>query len=187
MPSSVDNYGIACKPVTSKASCFKLKHKLLKALKATKNVSKRYYELPNKTKTDTNRPPIELGTEIAYSRAKQKNSPTWTKKFNQGAKARKKGKVKMIKPLADRIVVKPAEAEQKTSSGLFIPDNAKEKPMQGKVVAVGPGRKNDKGEVVAMEVKVGDVVLYGKYSGTEVSVDGENYLIVKESDVIATL
>ena len=81
----------------------------------------------------------------------------------------------MIKPLADRIVVKPAEAEQKTSSGLFIPDNAKEKPMQGKVVAVGP------------EVKVGDVVLYGKYSGTEVSVDGENYLIVKESDVIATL
>ena len=117
----------------------------------------------------------------------KKNSPTWTKKFNQGAKARKKGKKKMIKPLADRIVVKPAEAEQKTSSGLFIPDNAKEKPMQGKVVAVGPGRKNDKGELVAMEVKVGDVVLYGKYSGTEVSVDGENYLIVKESDIFATL
>ena len=117
----------------------------------------------------------------------KKNSPAWTKKFNQGAKAHKKGKVKMIKPLADRIVVKPAEAEQKTSSGLFIPDNAKEKPMQGKVVAVGPGRKNDKGELVAMEVKVGDVVLYGKYSGTEVSVDGENYLIVKESDIFATL
>ena len=101
--------------------------------------------------------------------------------------ARKKRKSKMIKPLADRIVVKPAEAEQKTSSGLFIPDNAKEKPMQGKVVAVGPGRKNDKGEIVPMEVKVGDVVLYGKYSGTEVTVDGENYLIVKEPDVIATL
>lgn len=99
----------------------------------------------------------------------------------------KKRKNKMIKPLADRIVVKPAEAEQKTSSGLFIPDNAKEKPMQGKVVAVGPGRKNDKGEIVPMEVKVGDVVLYGKYSGTEVTVDGENYLIVKEPDVIATL
>ena len=93
----------------------------------------------------------------------------------------------MIKPLADRIVVKPAEAEQKTSSGLFIPDNAKEKPMQGKVVAVGPGRKNDKGEVVAMEVKVGDVVLYGKYSGTEVTVDGENFLIVKESDRLTAL
>lgn len=94
---------------------------------------------------------------------------------------------KMIKPLADRIVVKPAEAEQKTSSGLFIPDNAKEKPMQGKVVAVGPGRKTEAGETVAMEVKVGDVVLYGKYSGTEISVDGENYLIVKESDIFATL
>ena len=93
----------------------------------------------------------------------------------------------MIKPLADRIIVKPAEAEQKTSSGLFIPDNAKEKPMQGKVVAVGPGRKNEKGDLVAMEVKVGDVVLYGKYSGTEVTVDGENYLIVKESDIFATL
>lgn len=109
----------------------------------------------------------------------------WSKQFNW-AKAQKRIKI-MIKPLADRIVVKPAEAEQKTSSGLFIPDNAKEKPMQGKVVAVGPGRKNDKGEVVAMEVKVGDVVLYGKYSGTEVTVEGENYLIVKESDVIATL
>ena len=187
MPSSVDNYGIARKPITSKTHCFKLKHDFLKALKAAKNVSKRYYELPNKTKTDTNRPPIELGTEIAYYRAKQKNSPAWTKKFNQGAKAHKKGKVKMIKPLADRIVVKPAEAEQKTSSGLFIPDNAKEKPMQGKVVAVGPGRKNEKGDLVAMEVKVGDVVLYGKYSGTEVTVDGENYLIVKESDIFATL
>ena len=109
----------------------------------------------------------------------------WAKQFNKGI-AQKRIKI-MIKPLADRIVVKPAEAEQKTSSGLFIPDNAKEKPMQGKVVAVGPGRKNDKGEVVAMEVKVGDVVLYGKYSGTEVTVEGENYLIVKESDVIATL
>ena len=108
------------------------------------------------------------------------------KVYDAKEEAQKRIKI-MIKPLADRIVVKPAEAEQKTSSGLFIPDNAKEKPMQGKVVAVGPGRKNDKGEVVAMEVKVGDVVLYGKYSGTEVTVDGENYLIVKESDVIATL
>ena len=93
----------------------------------------------------------------------------------------------MIKPLADRIVVKPAEAEQKTSSGLFIPDNAKEKPMQGKVVAVGPGRKTENGETVATEVKVGDVVIYGKYSGTEISVEGENYLIIKESDIFATL
>ena len=93
----------------------------------------------------------------------------------------------MIKPLADRIVVKPAEAEQKTSSGLFIPDNAKEKPMQGKVVAVGPGRKNDKGEIVPMEVKVGDVVLYGKYSGTEIEIDGEKLMIMKESDIYAII
>ena len=93
----------------------------------------------------------------------------------------------MIKPLADRIVVKPAEAEQKTSSGLFIPDNAKEKPMQGKVVAVGPGRKNDKGDVVAMELKVGDVVLYGKYSGTELEYEGTKYLIMRQSDVLAII
>lgn len=125
---------------------------------------------------------------LLYMQRNQENGPIWTKSLNKGAaKSPQKRKNKMIKPLADRIVVKPAEAEQKTSSGLFIPDNAKEKPMQGKVVAVGPGRKNDKGEIVPMEVKVGDVVLYGKYSGTEVTVDGENYLIVKEPDVIATL
>ena len=131
-----------------------------------------------------------FGTEIALKGTKTKirsnlEQSSSTMNFNKGAAQKRISK--MIKPLADRIVVKPAEAEQKTSSGLFIPDNAKEKPMQGKVVAVGPGRKNDKGEVVAMEVKVGDVVLYGKYSGTEVTVDGENFLIVKESDVIATL
>ena len=133
-----------------------------------------------------------LARKLLYEGRNKKNGPiwnnsdvNWANQFNKG-NAQKRIKI-MIKPLADRIVVKPAEAEQKTSSGLFIPDNAKEKPMQGKVVAVGPGRKNDKGELVAMEVKVGDVVLYGKYSGTEVTVDGENYLIVKESDVIATL
>lgn len=93
----------------------------------------------------------------------------------------------MIKPLADRILIEPAEAETKTQSGLFIPDNAKEKPMQGKVVAVGNGKKNDQGAVIAPEIKVGDVVLYGKYSGTEVSVEGKTYLIVKESDIFAIL
>jgi chaperonin GroES len=93
----------------------------------------------------------------------------------------------MIKPLADRILIEPAEAETKTQSGLFIPDNAKEKPMQGKIVAMGPGRKNDKGELIQPEVKVGDRVLYGKYSGTEVMVDGKEYLIVKESDIFAVL
>jgi chaperonin GroES len=92
-----------------------------------------------------------------------------------------------IKPLADRVLIEPVEAETKTQGGIFIPDNAKEKPMQGIVHAVGAGRKSDKGEVIAMELKVGDKVLYGKYSGTEVTVDGKNYLIVKENDVLAVL
>ncbi|HJZ41243.1 MAG TPA: co-chaperone GroES [Bacteroidales bacterium] len=85
-----------------------------------------------------------------------------------------------IKPLADRVLVKPQEAEAKTASGIIIPDSAKEKPQRGKVVAVGSGTKDDK-----MEVKVGDVVLYGKYSGTEISVDGKDYLIMKQSDILA--
>lgn len=88
----------------------------------------------------------------------------------------------MIRPLADRVVIEPREAEVKTASGLFIPDTAKEKPQQGKVVAAGPGKKDE-----PMEVKVGDEVLYGKYSGTEVSVDGQKYLIVKQSDILAVL
>ncbi len=92
-----------------------------------------------------------------------------------------------IKPLADRILIQPAEAETKTQSGIYIPDNAKEKPMQGTVVAVGAGRKSDKGEVIAPDVKVGDKVLYGKYSGTEITVDSKSYLIVKESDILAVL
>jgi chaperonin GroES len=93
----------------------------------------------------------------------------------------------MIKPLADRVLIEPAEAETKTQSGLFIPDNAKEKPMQGKVIAVGAGKKNEKGETIATEVKVGDTVLYGKYSGTEITAEGKSYLIVKESDIFAIL
>ncbi len=92
-----------------------------------------------------------------------------------------------IKPLADRVLIEPVEAETKTQGGIFIPDNAKEKPMQGIVKAVGAGRKSDKGEIIAPELKVGDKVLYGKYSGTEVTVEGKNYLIVKENDVLAVL
>ena len=88
----------------------------------------------------------------------------------------------MLKPLADRVVIEPKEAETKTASGIFIPDTAKEKPQQGTVVAAGPGKKDE-----AMEVKVGDVVLYGKYAGTEVTVDGVKYLIVKQSDILAIL
>lgn len=88
----------------------------------------------------------------------------------------------MIRPLADRVVIEPKAAETQTASGLFIPDTAKEKPQQGVVVAVGPGKKDE-----AMEVAVGDVVIYGKYSGTEVSVDGADYLIMKQSDILAVL
>ena len=85
-----------------------------------------------------------------------------------------------IKPLADRVVVKPLEAMEKTVSGIIIPDSAKEKPQRGTVMAAGPGTKDDK-----MEVKVGDVVLYGKYAGTEINVDGKDYLIMKQTDILA--
>jgi chaperonin GroES len=90
-----------------------------------------------------------------------------------------------IKPLADRVVVKPAPAEEKTKGGIILPDTAKEKPVQGEVVAVGPGRVSDDGKKIPMEVKKGDKVLYGKYSGTEVTIDGEEYLIMRESDLFA--
>ena len=93
----------------------------------------------------------------------------------------------MIKPLADRVLIEPAVAETQTKSGIYIPDNAKEKPMQGTIIAMGPGKRNEKGDIIAPGVKVGDVVLYGKYSGTEVTVDGKNYLIVRESDIFAIL
>ena len=87
-----------------------------------------------------------------------------------------------IKPLADRVLVQPAAAEEKTASGLYIPDTAKEKPQRGTVVAVGNGKKDE-----PLTVKVGDTVLYGKYSGTELSVDGNDYLIMRESDIFAIL
>ena len=85
-----------------------------------------------------------------------------------------------IKPLADRVVIEPKAAEEKTASGIFIPDTAKEKPQRGIIVAVGSGTKD-----VAMEVKVGDEVLYGKYAGTELHIDGADYLIMKQSDILA--
>ena len=90
-----------------------------------------------------------------------------------------------LSPLADRVVIKALEAESKTAGGIIIPDNAKEKPQKGEVVAVGPGKSDDKGNTIKMELKVGDKVLYGKYSGTEVSVDGKDLLIMRESDVLA--
>jgi chaperonin GroES len=92
-----------------------------------------------------------------------------------------------VKPLADRVIVKALEAEEKTAGGIIIPDNAKEKPQKGEVVAVGPGKISDSGQKITMEVKKGDKVLYGKYSGTEVTVDGKEYLIMRESDILAVI
>ena len=93
----------------------------------------------------------------------------------------------VLKPLEDRIVVEPLEAEQVTASGLVIPDTAKEKPQEGKVLAVGPGRFDDKGARVPVDVKVGDVVLYSKYGGTEVKYSGEEYLVLSARDVLAVI
>jgi chaperonin GroES len=92
-----------------------------------------------------------------------------------------------ISPLHDRVVVQSLKEAEQTRGGLYIPDTAKEKPQQGKVIAVGPGKLSEQGERLIPDVKVGDTVLYGKYSGTEVSVDGEDYLILRESDILAVL
>jgi len=92
-----------------------------------------------------------------------------------------------IKPLGDRVVVEALEAEEVRKSGIIIPDTAKERPSEGRVVAVGPGRRTDEGERVSPEVKKGDRVLYGKYSGTEVKVGEKDYLILRESDILAVL
>ncbi|MBQ7528388.1 co-chaperone GroES [bacterium] len=92
-----------------------------------------------------------------------------------------------VRPLGERVIVKPNPREEKTAGGLFIPDTAKEKPQQGEVIAVGPGRKAEDGTLLPMELKVGDKVLYGKYAGTELKMDGEVYLIVKESDILAVI
>jgi chaperonin GroES len=92
-----------------------------------------------------------------------------------------------FKPLHDRVRVRRIDEVSKTAGGIIIPDTAKEKPMEAQVVAVGPGARNEKGELVAMSVKAGDRVLFGKWSGTEVKIDGEDLLIMKESDILGTL
>ena len=92
-----------------------------------------------------------------------------------------------IKPLSDRVVIEPLEAEEKTSGGIYLPDTAKEKPQMGKVVAAGPGKISDAGQKISMEVKVNDKILYGKYSGTDVTFDGNDYLIMRESDILAII
>jgi chaperonin GroES len=92
-----------------------------------------------------------------------------------------------FRPLHDRVVVEPLEEEEKTAGGIIIPDSAKEKPMQGKVIAVGPGARGDDGTVNALDVKKNDRVLYGKWSGTEVKIDGKNLLIMRESDIMGVI
>jgi chaperonin GroES len=92
-----------------------------------------------------------------------------------------------IKPLGDRVIVKPKEAEETTKGGIILPDTAKEKPVEGTIVAVGAGKVSDDGKLIAMSVKVGDVVLYGKYSGQEVKIEGDEYLIMRESDIYGVL
>ena len=90
-----------------------------------------------------------------------------------------------LEPMADRLVVKPIEKEEVTKSGLVLPDTAKEKPQEGEVLAVGPGRMSDDGNRIAMDVKVGDIVIYAKYGGTEIKVDDEELMILRESDILA--
>ena len=91
-----------------------------------------------------------------------------------------------LKPLADRVVVEPLEQEEVTAGGIVLPETAKEKPQEGKIIAVGPGRRDDQGKLVPMDVKVGDIVLYAKYAGTEVKLDGEHtVLVLRESDILA--
>ena len=92
-----------------------------------------------------------------------------------------------FRPLHDRVVVKRIEEEQKTKGGIIIPDTAKEKPMQGEILAVGPGARNEKGDLIPLGVQVGDRVLFGKWSGTEVKLDGEDLLIMKESDIMGVI
>jgi chaperonin GroES len=98
-----------------------------------------------------------------------------------------KGAKDKIQPLADRVVVKPLEETETMRGGLYIPDTAKEKPQQGEIIAVGPGKLSDEGTRIEPDVKVGQKVLYGKYSGTEVRVDGDEYLILRESDILAVI
>jgi len=92
-----------------------------------------------------------------------------------------------LKPLADRVVVRPSVAEERTKGGIIVPDTAKEKPVWGEIIAVGPGKVSEEGKLIVLEVKVADRVLYGKYSGTEVTIDGEELLIMRESDIFAIM
>ncbi len=90
-----------------------------------------------------------------------------------------------LQPMGDRLVVKPTQSEEKTKSGIYLPDTAKEKPQEGKVIAVGPGKMTDEGKRIPMDVEVGDIVIYAKYGGSEIKLDEEELIIVRESDILA--
>jgi len=90
-----------------------------------------------------------------------------------------------LQPLGDRLVVKPMESEEKTKSGIYLPDTAKEKPQEGKVIAVGPGKMTDDGKRIPVDVEVGDIVIYAKYGGSEIKMEGEDYIILRETDILA--
>ncbi|MCM8773829.1 MAG: co-chaperone GroES [Candidatus Omnitrophica bacterium] len=92
-----------------------------------------------------------------------------------------------IKPLGDRVVIKPSEEKERTKGGIVLPDTAKEKPQEGEIVAVGEGKRSDDGKIIPLSVKVGDKVLYGKYSGTEITINDEDYLIVREDEILAII
>jgi len=92
-----------------------------------------------------------------------------------------------IKPLEDRVIVKANDAEEVSKGGIILPDTAKEKPQQGQVMAIGPGKSSDSGSIINLTVKKGDTVLYGKYSGTEINIEGSEYMIMRESDILAVL
>lgn len=98
-----------------------------------------------------------------------------------------KSKKTTVKPLDDRVVIKPSEPESKTASGIYLPEGAKEKPMTGKIVAAGPGKLTDEGKRAALSVKKGDTVIYGKYAGTEVEIDGQQHVILRESELLGVL
>jgi len=109
-------------------------------------------------------------------------------RLNWSAKLTRKGAIQMkFRPLHDRIVVRRITAEEKTAGGIIIPDTAKEKPMEGEVIAVGPGARDEQGQIQTLDVKAGDRVLFGKWSGTEVKLDGEELLIMKESDIMGII
>src|SRR5690606_35629003 len=101
--------------------------------------------------------------------------------------ATQRGMTMKLRPLFDRVVVKRLDAEQKTAGGIIIPDSAKEKPMEGLVVAVGPGKRNDAGDLIALDVSEGDKVLFGKYAGSEIKLDGEDHVILREDEILGVL